>query len=333
VIALDHLRPPVPGDASAPAYKDWLHVNVFDHSSGAVGLVNVSLHGPPGTKVARAVGTALIELPGAGWIGNLDVRPFDEARVSTEAISLDRIAVGIDSRSGLVMASALLPDDGLQGSLTATVTGPPLIVADPTPVSQGWIGWYAFPRLAVSGELRLGAKTLALEHCSGYADHNWGRWFWGQGLSWEWGAFMCAGDGPAVVLSQLTDRLQRPVAAPLLEVRVAGARRRFAGAAVRMEWSGVLEATPRRLPGALAALFTDRAAPRLPARLTVRADDGIDTVEVTFTARAAAQLILADPVYHGYSFLHEIVGACSCRGTIGGMPVDDSGLAVVERVD
>jgi hypothetical protein len=333
VIALDHLRPPAPGDASAPAYKDWLHVNLFDHSSGAVGLVNVSLHGSPRTKVARAVGTALIELPGAGWIGNLDVRPLDQARISTEAISLDRIAVGIDSRSGLVMASALLPDEGLQGSLTATVTGPPLISAEPTPVNQGWISWYALPRLAVRGELKIGEETLALQRCSGYADHNWGRWFWGQGLGWEWGTFMCEGDGPAVVLAQLTDRLQRPMADPLLEVRVSGARRRFTGSAVRLEWSGVLEAPPRRLPGALAALFTDRAVPRLPARLMARADDGIDMVEVTFTARAAAQLILADPVYHGYSFLHELVGACSCRCRIQGMQVDGSGLAVVEHVD
>jgi hypothetical protein len=333
MITLDHLRPPSPGDPSAPAYKDWLHVNVFDHDSGAVGLVNVSLHGQPGDRAARAVGTALVELPGVGWAGNLDVRALDEARLSTAAISLDRVAVGIDSRSGLVTASAQLPDHGLRATLTAMVTGPALVVDGPMPVGAGWMGWCAWPRLAISGEIRVGETVLALDNGSGYADHNWGRWHWGQDIGWEWGTFLCPDDGPAVVLSRLTDRLHQQAAEPLLELRTDRGRRRFTGRAVSIEWSGGLEAPPRRFPGALAALHADRAAPRLPARLTARADDGIDMAEITFTARAAAQLILADPVHHGYSFLHQLVGSFSCRGRLQGGDIEGEGLAVVERAE
>lgn len=333
MIALDHLRPPSPYDPSAPAYKEWLHVNVFDHDSGAVGLVNVSLHGAPGDTASRAVGAALVELPGVGWAGNLDVRALDDARISIEAISLDRVAVGIDSRSGLVMASAQLPDDGLRVALTAAVRGPALIVDGPIPVGQGWIGWSAWPRLTIGGEYRVGETVLPLENGSGYADHNWGRWHWGQDMGWEWGSFLCPGDGPAIVMSQMTDRAHRWTAEPLIELRIAGARRRFSGPAVSIEWSGVLDALPRRFPGALAALHADRVAPRLPARLDAQGDDGLDMLEITFTARAAAQLILADPVHHGYSFLHELVGSFSCRGRLQGRDIEGEGLAVVERAE
>jgi hypothetical protein len=333
VITFDHLRPPSPGDPSAPAYKEWLHVNLFDFNSGAVGLVNVSLHGRPGDSAARAVGAALVELPGVGWAGNLDVRAFDDAYISTGAIGLDRVAVGIDSRSGIVTASAQLPDHGLRVMLTAAVRGAAMIVDGPMPVGRGWIGWVAWPRLTVGGEFRVGETVLPLDNGSGYADHNWGRWYWGQDIGWEWGSFLCPDNGPTVVMSQMTDRAHRWAAEPLIELRAAGGRRRFTGSAVSIGWSGVLDVLPWRLPGAMAALHADRAAPRLPAVLNVQADDGIDKVEITFTARAAAQLILADPAHHGYSFLHELVGSFSCCGRLQGRSIEGEGLAVVERAE
>ena len=279
------------------------------------------------------MGTALVEVPGVGWAGNLDVRALDDARIGIEAISLDRIAVAIDTRSGLVAASAQLPDHGLRVTLTAAVSGPALVVDGPLHVDHGWIGWYAWPRLVMSGEIRVGETVLPIQNGSGYADHNWGRWHWGQGIGWVWGSFLGRDNGPAVVMSQMTDRAHQWTGEPLVELRAAGRHRRFTGRTVKIEWSGALAALSRRLPGALAALHADRAAPRLPARLQMRADDGIDTIEVIFTARAAAQLILADPGHHGYSFLHELVGSFSCSGRLQGRDIAGEGLAVVERVE
>jgi hypothetical protein len=306
---------------------------VFDHSSGAVALLNVSLHGQPGHPAARAVGTALVELPGRGWVGNLDVCALDEARLGTESISLSKVAVGIDLAAGVVMASADFPAEDLRARFTAAVDGPALIIDSPIAVRRGWIGWYAWPRLTADGEIRIADQRVRLCNTSAYADHNWGRWHWGEGFGWEWGTFMSGDGGPTVVASQVTDHGQPRHGDKVLELRLAGRQRRFSGHAVSLKWSGVLDAMPRRLPGAMAALHADMAAPRLPAQLTARADDGIDMVEVNFTARAAAQLILADPESHGYSFLHELVGSCSCHGHIQGRDIAGNGLAVVERVD
>jgi hypothetical protein len=59
-----------------------------------------------------------------------------------------------------------------------------------------------------------------------------------------------------------------------------GRLRTFAGQAVEHMADGLRDRPARRLPGALAALHSDRAAPRLTEHLLLRADDGHDHVEI-----------------------------------------------------
>ena len=72
LMALDAPRAPSALDPLAGLYKDWLHLNLFDPASGLIGLVNVAAHGAPGDPQARAVGAALVHVPGHGWAGNLE---------------------------------------------------------------------------------------------------------------------------------------------------------------------------------------------------------------------------------------------------------------------
>jgi hypothetical protein len=332
-IAPDHLRPPLPLDPLAAAYKDWLHLNIFDHDSELVGIVNVSLDGAPEAAAARAVGTALVEVPGHGWLGNLTVRPFGDARIGLDSISLDSVALKVSSMLGLVSVSARLPRDGLRIDATGGARTTAMVPDRTVPFGSGWLGWYAVPRLAMSGEIRAGGQVFPLGGASGYVDHSWGRWHWGEDIGWEWGTFLTRSPGPCFVLSRVTDRLHVNTSGTSLEVRLGSRRRPFNEDAVEVTWSGLLSPRPRRLPGALAVLHVDRARPRLPERLVIRADDGRDRVELEFTARAAAQLILADTAQRGYSFLHELVGSFVCSGSIGGDTFADEGLAVVERVE
>lgn len=333
MIPFDPLRPPWPFEPTASGYKDWLHVNVFDHASGSVGLVNVSLHGHPADPRARAVGTALVHRPGGGWAGNVVVRALAEAAVGVSSVSVEGVAVGVDHRAGLVLASASLPEDDFALDLTGVATAPALDPGVPSPLGSGWIGWYAVPRLAVSGELATGGERIRLTGAGGYHDHNWGRWHWGEDFGWEWGAFVAAGNGPAVVVSRVTDRAHR-VRTPLRVDAVVDDRHRvFAGAEARLVLEGMLGARPRRLPGAQAALHAVRTRPRLPARVGVAAAEGADRLDLEFHAGGAAQLIAADPVHRGYTFIHEIAGAFRCRGRVGGVEVDTAGLGIFEYVD
>jgi hypothetical protein len=185
----------------------------------------------------------------------------------------------------------------------------------------------------MTGEIRVGDVAVPMTQASGYVDHSWGRWHWGEDIGWEWGSFLTCAPGPALVLSRVTDRLHTRASGTAIELRLGARRRAFHEHTVEVSWSGQLVADPRRLPGSLAVLHADRARPRLPATLRLRADDGRDSVQLEFTGRAVAQLILADTTERGYSFLHEIVGSFTCSGRIGGVTFADDGLAVVERVE
>lgn len=329
----DALRVPPPLDPTAPAYKDWLHLNVFDHRSGVVGLINTSLHGPPGDPRTRVVGAALFDVPDVGWAGNLMVRGLDETRVGSAAIGLEAVGLAVDHASGNVAASAELPDDRFALSLRATASQEAVMVDRPLPLGSGWISWYVVPRLAAAGTVQVGGTMVSLDGASVYHDHNWGRWHWGDDFGWDWASFLAPPPGPAVVFARTTDRLRRRPGPAFLLVTGPGTYRRFTGAAVDVRTEGRLDAPLRRVPGAMAALRSDRAAPRLPARVRVRADDGVDRVEVDFAARGCAQLVLADPVWRGHSFVHESSGTFTFSGRLGGVEQSAVGLGVVEHVD
>jgi hypothetical protein len=344
----DTLRPPPPYDPEAAAYKDWLHLNLLDHASGSVGLINVSLHGAPGDPRSRAVGTALVHVPGRGWVGNLEIRELGEAAIGRASIGLEQVALAVDHPSGTLMASVRDPDNQLVLRVTAEMAAVPLVIEERLPLGHGWISWYAVPRLTVTGEWTVGQEQRDLRAICGYHDHSWGRWFWGDDLGWEWACFLtpatpappapapddnAAGAAPvAVVFALTTDRTHRHIGQPSLTVYASKRRRTFRGHSIKLAYDGTLDAIERRVPGALAALHQDHVRVRLPKRLTVHANDGIDRVTLEFTGRSAAQLIMGEPIVRGYSFIHEIAGEFTCVGRLGDVEVTAAGLGVFEYV-
>ena len=330
----DALRPPLPTDPTAEAYKDWLHLNVFDHASGAIGLFSASLHGAPGDARARAIGAALVHLPALGWVGNVEVGALDDAAVGEHSIAMERLAVAVDAPSDRVLVSAQYPDDGLVASLAVRGRARALDIEARLPFGPGWISWFVEPRLSLDGSLALRDRKLDLAGGVGYHDHNWGRWHWGDDVGWEWGALVAAEPGPTIVVTRTTDRAHRHSGEPMLMVEDAGRRTRFRAGAVEFRLEGRYEGPPlRRLPGALAALHQDRARPRLPGRVHVVADDGLERVDLEFLPRAAAQLIAGDPVRRGYGFVHELVGEFTARLRLARGDRSVRGLGVFEYVD
>ena len=329
----DGLRPPSPLDPSAAGYKEWLHVNVLHHESGIVGLINVSLHGPPMNPRSRALGTALFHVPAVGWVGNIEVGGLEEAAVGPASIRMQRVALAVDALAGEVMASVLDRANGVVVRSRATPAAAPVPVEWSLPLGHGWISWYVVPRLTLKGAWTVADRRMDLEAASAYYDHNWGRWHWGDDLGWEWGCFLTPAPGPGFVMSRVTDRAHRVLGAPSLLVTAGGRRWMFDGPAVELDYRDALEVTPRRVPGAMAALHQDRAHPPLPRRLRIDANNGIDRIAVEFSGQAAAQVVAADPIVRGYGFIHEIAGQFTCSGRLGGADVAGAGLGMLEHVD
>jgi hypothetical protein len=330
-VITDTLRPPSAFDPAADAYKDWLHLNILDHASGSVGIFNASLHGSPRDARARAIGTALVHSPAAGWVGNVEVADVADANVGATSIALARIAVATHPGGG-VLASARLPHDGLEAGITATRAAHAIDIEHRLPFGSGWISWYVIPRLRVVGGWSIDGVRTDLSGATAYHDHNWGRWHWGDDAGWEWGTWAGVDPDVTVVVSRATDRAHRTSTGTLLVLDVRGERRAFSDAAIDIRSDGPFRGRMRRLPGALAALHQDRTATTLPARVRIRAFDGVDSVTLTFDVRAAAQLIAGDPVRRGYGFLHEMVGAFEGECRVGGAHVQFGGLGIFEYV-
>jgi hypothetical protein len=136
-----------------------------------------------------------------------------------------------------------------------------------------------------------------------------------------------------VVYTRTTDREHRRGGRPVLLVHIGSRHRTFTGRSVTVKYAGKLRDPPRRMPGALAALHSDRARPRLPAEVELHADDGHETVRVRFRARAAAQIVTAELERPGYGFIHEIAGSFEVRARIRGRELVTDGLGMFEHVD
>lgn len=332
---IDHdcLRPPLAFDPTAGRYKDWLHLNLLHHPSGAVGLVNLSLHGPPGDPRSLAIGSGVVHVPDIGWVGQTQVHSLDQAALGDCSIALREIALAVDEASGLVLANAVLPDDSLEIRLTAKPNSQRIVIEEHLALGHGWISWYAVPRLTLSGQMTACGRHFDLSAASAYHDHNWGRWFWGDDFGWEWGCFLAPAPGPAFVMSRTTDRGHRRCGEPSLAVFVGNGRRDFPSARVSLQHEFSLEAVTRRLPGAMAALHQDRARSRVPKTIHIAAEDGRERVEIEFSGRSALQVVAADPIATGYGFIHEIAGDFRYLCRLAGEELTGSGLAMVEYVD
>ena len=332
MIYTDVLRPPAPLDATAPAYKDWLHLNVLDAASGAIGIFNVSLHGPPSDARARAIGTALLHLPEHGWFGGLEIRGIDEALLGPSFVGLAKVGLAVVPSPPSVLASVSGMDGIGSAGITATAASRPVCIELPIPFGRGWISWNAIPLLRLQAAVEVDGARLDLSRAVAYHDHNWGRLHLGDDAGWEWGCFMPAGGSAGFVFARTTDKAHRRLGPAWLSAHTGEFKREFPQASIHCTLDGSFTEPVRRFPGALAALHQDRSEPRLPARVRICASDGFDRIEITFRARAAAQVIAADPVVPGYGFIHEMPGEFVARGRLNGRAVDHSGLAVFEYV-
>lgn len=319
----DTLRPPDPGDPTAGAYKDWLHLNLFDPGRDAVVLVNVSVHGRPGAANTQVVVAALVETADAGWIGEVLTCDWADAALTLTSLSTPAGSFAMIGEQVLTAVTTA----PLRLRITATPARTAVVSRMTESFGTGWIGWRMMPRLHADGFVRTATARLTGPF-EAYHDHNWGRWHWGDDIGWEWGSLL--GGPVTVVFGRVTNRAHDDGAPSHVVLDTGFIRRTFGGGRVSVEWSGQAPWPECRRPGAAAALHADHRRPRLPGVLRLSARSGSDRVELEFTCRSVAQLILTDPERPGTSFLHELGGRFTAETSIGGRTTAFGGLGVVE---
>lgn len=326
------LRPPSPLDPTAPAYKDWFHLNFADPETGTIGLLNVSLHGSPWDPRSRAMGVVLVHSPQLGWQSHVEILAYSGANLSESAIALHDVALAIDRPRATIHASSIGADNRFHARLRAEAVSQPIDFEQEMPLGAGWISWLLVSNLRLSGEWTIHDHRNVLKNAPAYHDHNWGRWHWGDDFGWEWGCFLTGSSDLSMVFARTTDRAHRARGKPFLVAEAGSSRRCFLPENIEVSFAGSFDSPLHRVPGAMAALHQEMSEPALPARFTIHALQGPDELAISFAARAAAQFIAADPAVRGYSFIHELVGEYQVSGSLRGAPLKSTGFAVFEYV-
>lgn len=315
-------------DAPGDAHKEWMHVDLLDHASGCVAVVNASAHG--GDRAFA--GAVLLHVPGRGWIGGFDVSEPDAGRAELSMVSAGNVAVAYERARGRLLASATLRQPPIALEIEGIAAAQPFDVRQRIPFGSGWISWSVVPRLSIRGALTAPGLALPLDLATGYHDRNWGRWSWGTDARWDWAVLAAANGGPVIVFTQDTTRGGNVLSGPIVLVDSDKGRRLFQDASVTVRFSGELAPPLLRLPGALAALHQDRRRPPLPALVHIRCEDGFDAVELEIRLQSACQMITSEVSGSGYGFIHEIAGTFVMTARLRGERVDAAGLSVFEYV-
>jgi hypothetical protein len=315
-------------------HKEWLHFAV--HGEGLDLLANFSLvddvrHGvAPGTQQARTV--CLVRENGA-WSGDIDQHAANEVTARNGGLSMclgpnravfrdGKFELDVKMRhSPIAMQLELRPQ-------TFPSQANNLMVDDCPPIQ-----WLVTPRWSAHGWVQIGAQRHELNNAVAYHDHNWGSFRWGKNFAWEWGyATPDSGVNPwTMVFVRLSDR------AHLTDLMQAvflwkGPRqhRLFRASELEVWHEGLLRPTqvfklPRVMALAHPGEITD-----VPKKLQVRARRGKDHVDITFTTRDVAQVIIPNDDDLGVTIIHEVAGDVCVDGKIDGEHLNITGPSIFE---
>jgi hypothetical protein len=320
------------------AYSEWHHFTLNDDGNGLYGIFNLALSGNVHDPTQARAGVSLaVYQRGRGWHGTMNLHPFEEARFAPGDLDL---AIGRNRvcwRKGRYLVSGALMD----GSVVLDATWTPRASGMRVDRIGGVVNTFIVPRLRVDGTLRLHGREYRLAGSTGYHDHNWGHWHWGEGLSWNWGYVIQPPGGsrrkPApmsLVFGRVSDGAASSTKSDHALAVWAGERctQIFLDDAVRITSSGTLNRTRvPRIPGVMALLSPGR--PEIPGQLAIHARDGNDWVDIELKVDGAMQFLVPRAGGVGSTTISELVGEYTVRTMLEGQAREFSyhGFAEIAR--
>jgi hypothetical protein len=305
---------PLPFDA---AYKEWYHFNLSTPRAGVV--VNLGVAGGARSGV-RDCGTVIVlaHRAGRGWCGGIDA--YSGADVSpARGVAMRLGGCELTYADGAYHLSAALMDGSVEVSARLEPSTFPVAIRNRVAFGGGSNDWVIVPRLAVTGQVRIGTGVHPLTGGAAYHDHNRGRWHWDDDLGWDWGyAHEPAADGVTLVFERITDRWHRPVGEGGAIVW-SGERVTKAFLADHLSVAyGPLRPLPWGAVPPVLGIVRGRAPTMVPSSVTATAREGGDWVELAFTPAAALQVLLPHERGDGYASIHEMWGTYRARGRVRG---------------
>jgi hypothetical protein len=323
---------PVPVGAGASWEKEWFHFAILGQREDTI--LNLSFGGDarpaaaPGERVARTI----LLVHDHGWFGGIESTPERDIEIGPGL----RVQLGnnvVRFEGGRFILSAALEGRPASLYLMARPLTRPLLVEGDRAARQS--GWAVIPRLVGRGSVVAGRRVHRLEEALIYHDHNWGRWRWGDDLSWEWGFGLP--DDPSVpwslVFSRTSDRARGLTSSlRLLAWNGESMIRRFDSAEIRITPEGQARSIQvPKVPPPMAMLAPELTT-EVPERLHVEADSGDDRLALDFKIEAIVQILVPNERDLGVTVINETVGRVRADGRIAGETVRMDGRGHIEFV-
>jgi hypothetical protein len=320
----------------APGHKEWQYFCVFGDDIDL--MVNLSImdrlaHAPGAPASIEEARVLLLARTSDGrWHGDIDTCDPGGvilhagrvgARLGRTTLSFTDGAYRLDAQVGTAPVAARLEiRPTTRPALTRSV---PLGPQEP-------MHWFVVPRLAVTGEVRVGEARYRLKGCPGYHDHNWGRFSWGGDFAWEWAIVLSEQAMPwSLIYYRITDRgRHRAISQGLLLWRRDRHCRTFRDSELNVRGDGLLRVgRALRVPRIMTLAIPGTAAD-IPARLEVAARSGNDALDIAIDMDDCAQVGLPNDGDDGMTIISECRGRVRVAGRVRGDLVRFDGPSVVE---
>ncbi len=323
---------PVPVGPGASWEKEWFHFAILGQRADTI--LNLSFGGDarpaaaPGERVARTI----LLVHDHEWEGGIETTPERDVVIGSGV----RVQLGhnvVRFEGGRFVLSSALEGPPVSLYLTARPLTRPLLVEGDRATRQS--GWVVIPRLVGRGSVVAGRRVHRLEEALIYHDHNWGRWRWGDDLSWEWGFGLP--DDPSVawslVFSRTSDRARGLTSSlRLLVWNGESMIRRFDSAEIRVSPEGRARSRQiRRVPPPMVMLAPELTTD-VPDRLHVEAESRDDRLGLVFGIEDIVQILVPNERDMGVTVINETVGRVRADGRIAGETIRMEGRGHVEFV-
>jgi hypothetical protein len=197
------------------------------------------------------------------------------------------------------------------------------------------LDWSLTARLAVDARIELGDEVFELAGATGYHDHNWGHFAWGDDFTWEWGSALPRDGGDwAVVYSNLMNRARTELLLEQVFVWRGGYNVLAAGGLdVRSVAHGRHRPRPAlRVPAPMALLHA-RIDADVPRRFEATAQRGDDAITLGFAPEATSQVLVPSECSpRGVIAINECLGPVEITGRLGDEAIHWEGRGVFEFV-
>ena len=320
---LDRFQPPTLFDADLNAYKEWQHFNVFDRRAHLFALLNFAVSGNPfDPKTGMCARIAVTRHRGGEIIGGIEPETVERLHFSYLKPGIGLPGVSVTFRDNVYRVVCVMEGVRIRADLAFTIAAVPLTTLT-KPFGSGFLGWTVFPRMTVNGTIAVSNRTYRIRNAAGYHDHDWGRFYWGEPVGWNWGIFMEGrSSGVTLVFDQATSGLgTRPEQSELLVYQGQTLAMEFANDDLSVEFDDEFRDQPLVFPGVM-RLTHHRASAPVPKRVKLTGKtNGGGKLQVIFVPEVVVQLIAPNHLGAGETLLNQVFGRIDIRNSIRGITI------------